>query len=281
MTAIPATEPVQRIPFEVCPLCTSPKFSLHASADCSRHHLWVPSIPAEIRWMRCDVCEHVFTDGYFTPEQTTALFARSNPSQLPGGNVEAQRMISARIVERVADRVDMEWGPTDVPGWTTSRIPRWLDIGFGDGSLLCAAQEWGFAPVGVDVRSQAVDALRRMGIETHLSIDGTVPVGGRFSVVSMADVLEHVPFPKLALQAVHGRLQAGGVLFVSCPNTGCVVWRVMTERDLNPYWIEVEHYHNFSRKRLVALLDECGFRPVHYAVSERYRMGMELIALRV
>jgi hypothetical protein len=40
----------------------------------------------------------------------------------------------------------------------------------------------------------------------------------------------------------------------------------------------IEHYHNFSRSRLYALLRETGFEPVRYGISERYRACMEVIA---
>jgi hypothetical protein len=47
----------------------------------------------------------------------------------------------------------------------------------------------------------------------------------------------------------------------------------------NPYWTELEHYHNFTRVRLEALLKECGYTPVYYGVSPRYMAGMEIIAV--
>jgi hypothetical protein len=59
-----------------------------------------------------------------------------------------------------------------------------------------------------------------------------------------------------------------------------MVWRAMDASDANPYWGEIEHYHNFSRSRLYALLEEQGFTPLQYAVSERYRGCMEVIATR-
>jgi protein O-GlcNAc transferase len=59
-----------------------------------------------------------------------------------------------------------------------------------------------------------------------------------------------------------------------------VVWRLLNMKKANPYWAEIEHYHNFGRLRLTSLLSECGFEVVQYGVSERYRACMELIALR-
>ena len=48
--------------------------------------------------------------------------------------------------------------------------------------------------------------------------------------------------------------------------------------NTNPYWGELEHYHNFSRDRLFALLDDSGFAVVDYDVSVRYYSCMEIIA---
>ena len=57
-------------------------------------------------------------------------------------------------------------------------------------------------------------------------------------------------------------------------------WRLLDAVNANPYWGELEHYHNFGRARLYALLIEYGFEPLHYRVSERYRVCMEVIARR-
>jgi hypothetical protein len=58
-----------------------------------------------------------------------------------------------------------------------------------------------------------------------------------------------------------------------------IVWRIMDSTGENTYWDEIEHYHNFTRERLYALLDATGFRPVFYNVNERYRACMDVIAM--
>jgi protein O-GlcNAc transferase len=50
--------------------------------------------------------------------------------------------------------------------------------------------------------------------------------------------------------------------------------------NANPYWGEIEHYHNFSRARLYTLLEEFAFKPQSYGISERYRACMEVIATK-
>ena len=97
----------------------------------------------------------------------------------------------------------------------------------------------------------------------------------------MADVLEHVPFPRRSLAAVHRMMRPGGALFVSMPNMDSIIWRVLDATGTNPYWGELEHYHNFTRARLVRLLESQGFKFAEYNVSERYRTCMEVIALKI
>jgi SAM-dependent methyltransferase len=257
--------PKPRLMFEACPLCAERRFAVLRTGDCSRHPLYRPAVAPGMTWMRCEPCGHVFTDGHFSPEVMAEIFQRTNQGQQPGVAFEQNRMVSARIVERVARYVS---------------AGAWLDIGFGNGSLLFTAEEWGFAPVGLDLRPSSVEALQRLGIEARCSDLATLDEPGRFAVISLADVLEHMPFPKEGLAAAHGLLRPDGVLFVSMPNYDCAAWRLLDSTNANPYWGELEHFHNFSRARLYALLDQQGFEPVHYAVSERYRVCMEVIARR-
>ena len=64
------------------------------------------------------------------------------------------------------------------------------------------------------------------------------------------------------------------------PNRDCVSWRRMDATSTNPYWGEIEHFHNFTRAGLFDVLVRCGFAPVHYAVSERYQACMEVVAVK-
>jgi hypothetical protein len=261
--AKPEVAPDPRILFQHCPLCEGSNFRVHRTADCSGHPLYHPAISPTMTWMRCDSCAHVFTDGYFSPQTQGLVFSKANKHQEPGWDMEEQRTISSFIVDRVAQYV-----PDGI----------WLDVGFGNGSLLFTAQEWGFTPVGVDLRQSCVEALAKFGIEAHCVDVTEWDQAGRFSVVSLADVLEHMPFPKRALAAVKHLMTADGVLFLSMPSFDCALWRKLDADGGCPYWSELEHFHNFSRSRLDALLNEMGFKAVRFGVSMRYRAGMEIIA---
>jgi SAM-dependent methyltransferase len=255
-----------RVPYRVCPLCNSDSLEPGASADCSRHPLYNPILPALMRWKRCASCAHVFTEGYFTPQAASIVFSSVNPHQKVGHDLEQQRYVSARMIEKLLPLVDQG---------------DWLDVGFGNASLLFTAREYGFTPVGIDLRADNVRQLTALGIEAHALDLSALPHTGRYSVISMADVLEHVPFPKDCLRSAWRLLVNEGYLFLSMPNTESMVWQDLDARAANPYWGELEHYHNFSRTRLYALLRECHFQPIRYGISERYRACMEVVARKL
>jgi SAM-dependent methyltransferase len=267
------TTTMYRTPFHACPLCQSTRLSLLGSYNCTGHPIWSAPLPRQLSWLQCDACQHVFTDGFFTEAGLSVLFSKANPHQIAGGDWDQQRFTWAPVVERVLRVVNQQAALLD--GGL-----RWMDIGCGNGGLVFTAAEFGFAATGVDTRLEAVKRIADMGYAglqgDLMSIEVVQPV----NVISMADVLEHIPFPAHALQRVHQLLDAQGVVFISCPNSDCVSWREMDRTRSNPYWAELEHYHNFSRASLAALLSRCGFMPVSYSVSPRYKACMEIIAVK-
>ena len=255
----------ERVLYSECPLCGHAELTDRMSGDCTGHALYQPSLSPRIRWKSCAACGHVFTEGYYTEAALNLIFGGTHENQKFGHDIENQRQVSARMIEKVL--------PHAAQG-------RWLDVGFGNGSLLFTAYEYGFEPVGTDLRSANVDLMNSLGIEAYCSDICALSLDRTCSVVSMADVLEHMPYPKDGLIAAHRLMDEGGVLLISMPNMDNVVWLALDQANSNPYWGEIEHYHNFSRSRLYALLRETGFEPVRYGISERYRLCMEVIARR-
>lgn len=255
----------ERVLFSNCPLCVSTDLKDIAKADCSRHPLYHPSLSPIMLWKQCANCGHIFTDGYFTDEACRLIYSKTNASQQVGYEIEAQRVISSRMIEKVL--------PYIAQG-------NWLDVGFGNGSLLFTAHEYGFEPVGVDLRIDNVNQMNSLGIQSYCEDLSRLSLNFKCSVISMADVLEHMPYPREGLLAAHKLLSDKGVLFISMPNIESAVWMALNQQNANPYWGEIEHYHNFGRSRLFKLLRETGFEPVRYGISERYRVCMEVIAIR-
>ncbi len=254
---------ITRVNYEACPFCGREEFSTFLTADCSGHPLYKAELEPLITWCQCSSCEHVFTSGYLSDEAVRLVFSNTHAHQQVGFDLEQQRLVASRMIERILPY---------------AKLGAWLDVGFGNGSLLFTAAEYGFTPVGIDLRPVNVAVMRRLGIEAHAQEVSELDAFGQFAVVSMADVLEHMPYPGKALRSVHALLADGGILFLSMPNSDSMLWTSLSLSNENPYWGELEHYHNFGRKRLYTLLAECGYHSIGYGVSERYRCGMEIVA---
>ena len=255
----------ERVIYASCPLCNSTSIAHLLAADCSRSPRYQPQLESTIRWSKCDGCGHVFTEGYYTEQAQKVLFSTTDENQRPGAALEKNRAIAARMIEKVLPYRDRGV---------------WIDVGFGNGALLMTADEYGFDPVGLDLREQNVIAMRLLGFECLRQDIGEFAYDRPAAVVSMADVLEHTPWPKQSLAAAYELLEPGGVIFLSMPNADSFLWKTASRQNANPYWEEMEHYHNFGRRRLYDLLQEMGFTPVRYGVSERHRMCMEIIATK-
>jgi SAM-dependent methyltransferase len=252
-----------RVAYDGCPICGSADIRHHREDDCTAHPLYRPALPATICWKLCGTCGHSFTGGVWSDWALELIFAQANPNQWPGAYAERERMTWAPVVEKVA-----RLRPSG----------RWLDVGIGNGSLLFTAAEWGFDTLGLDLRPAVADAMSKLGVATRCAHFTDLPRAERFDVISMFDVLEHMPYPVPALRHANQLLNAEGLLLLSLPNRDCAVWRMLDEERLNPYWGEIEHYHNFGRKQLCGLLEDAGLQPLSYGVSPRYRVCMELIA---
>ncbi len=142
------------------------------------------------------------------------------------------------------------------------------------------AATWGHHVAGIDVRPITVDMMNRLGVTFHGTGIMDLDINARFDVMSFFDVLEHIPHPGQVLERAHQLINPGGCLAVSMPNVDSQAWRALDSEGINPCWGEIEHYRNFSRARMVELLEQYGFRFAGFDIPHRWRLGMEMLAIR-
>ena len=91
--------------------------------------------------------------------------------------------------------------------------------------MRAAREEFGVAPIGIDVSARAVEAARQGGIEAYQTLLEEAPDRlTAFPLVTAIDVIEHVPDPGAFLSQVRSRLAPGGVLYVETPNIRSAVY---------------------------------------------------------
>jgi 2-polyprenyl-3-methyl-5-hydroxy-6-metoxy-1,4-benzoquinol methylase len=104
----------------------------------------------------------------------------------------------------------------------------WLDVGFGEGALLDVAESLGWQCYGTEVAPQSLEYGRTRGwTVAECSEHDARFVWGGFDVVTMIELIEHVPEPERCLANACRLLRPGGLLYVTTPNAGSLNRRVL------------------------------------------------------
>lgn len=150
-----------------------------------------------------------------------------------------------------------------IVGKAASKGARLLDVGCGSGAFARMMSERGYDAVGVEPFSlgRPVDepGLRLIRAE-FADVKNDI---GKFDVVTMWHVLEHIPSPKELLEGVLDVLAPGGVLVLSVPNFAS--WQ---SRFFEGGWFHLDpprHITHFDRSTLHALLESLDLE----TISER------------
>ena len=143
-----------------------------------------------------------------------------------------------------------------------------LDVGAHTGVFVAIAAQHGWDAWGVEPSTWAVEQARAQGVQMQ---SGTLEDADfsdeRFSVVTMWDVIEHVPDPHRTLEAAWRVLEPGGMLVVHTMDIDSTFSRLMGKRW--PWYMEM-HLFYFSRRTLAAMLEKTGFRVLWMGAQGRY-----------
>lgn len=141
---------------------------------------------------------------------------------------------------------------------------RWLDVGCSAGFVVRAANDAGFDAHGVELEPDAVRYGReQLGLGTLRcgTLEAQGYAAGSFDVISLYDVIEHVPDLHRLVDELHRLLADAGVVEIRTPNVAH--WR--NPRDLST-WKEVkpsEHLYYFDATSLTRLFEARGFVLAH------------------
>jgi SAM-dependent methyltransferase len=135
---------------------------------------------------------------------------------------------------------------------------RLLDIGCAYGFFLQEARSY-FDVHGIEIAEDAAAYCRANGLDvrTGLADAATLSGFGELDVVTLFDVIEHLPEPAETLALAHRQLRRGGILVLTTGDFGSLFakalgpkWRLMTPP---------QHLWYFTRAGIECLADRLGF----------------------
>lgn len=230
---------------DACMLCGSTGFEA-----CFRQE------PHEVR--RCRACGLVWVSPRLEGDQLTALYDEdywcSDDPKVHG--YADYRAEEERYLQTFRLRLDhaLRDGP---------RSGRALDVGCAAGFCLAVLAERGFDVHGVEPSAAiARDAQARVGAgRVFVGTLDQAPHGPRsFDLVTLWDVVEHVPDPHSLLRRARDLLAPGGLLVVETQDVGSAFARVLGRRW--HHYKHAEHLYHFSPGTIRRLLGDCGLSVV-------------------
>jgi SAM-dependent methyltransferase len=253
-------------PLDRCPLCQSPDIAL-----CKKGTVVPERIgPADFR----------ITDSHYGSRWTlfscrACAFVFANPS--PSGG-EIERFYAAladeeysqedegrgRNFSKILDRL-RRFAPPGVP---------LLDVGAASGIFLNLARSAGYRVSGIEPSAALVaDAQRLYGLSLFCGTLEQFKADQRFAVVTLLDVLEHVPDPGGLLATLNGFMETGAMLVIVTPDIDSLAARIMGGR----WWhYRIAHIHFFNLRSLAWVLRKNGFE---IAMRRRFAWNFSLYYL--
>ena len=137
-----------------------------------------------------------------------------------------------------------------------------LDVGCAAGFFLLAAKKRAWDPHGIEISHHASEYARSvLGLDVATQeFSGMDPEPGQYELVTMLDVIEHLPDPLRGLRNAYTVLKPGGFVFLATPNFHSIPARALGE---NWGLIEPDHHlYYFTPETMDAMLQKSGFRVV-------------------
>jgi 2-polyprenyl-3-methyl-5-hydroxy-6-metoxy-1,4-benzoquinol methylase len=149
---------------------------------------------------------------------------------------------------------------------------RILDVGCAAGYFLRVAQREGHDVHGVEMSAAiAGEAQKALGGErVHVgTLDEAIAAKGHapasFDLVTLWDVIEHVPDPQSLLRTIRGLIKPGGTLLLETQNVASRWARLLGRRW--HHFKHDEHLYHFKPATIRRLLADCGFETLELGAA--------------
>jgi SAM-dependent methyltransferase len=154
-----------------------------------------------------------------------------------------------------------------------------LDVGCSYGWFLDIASEFGWSSTGTEPSKKVFETLssHSCGDVYNLGIEDLAKIPGKFGIVTLWNVFEHLPSSQSALNLLREKLMPGGILLVCVPNFNGLITKASFLANRMTFGLAKNHlfrlyqldngyphlYH-YNRFNLEKLLRKNGFEPFDY-----------------
>jgi len=211
------------------------------------------------RHVKCQKCQLVYTNPIEKESKITGDYSRMKSLDAPiirEGRLHATKS-QVHLIKKHSNGTNL------------------LGVGCGEGFFLFNASNAGYRTKGIELSRDAVAyGISKFGLDIEAKAFEELQLPENcFDVVTLWQVLEHLPHPLETLKEAHRILKPGGLIAASTPDIGGVPSRILRRKWWN---IRRLHINQFTTKTLMNTFQNAGFKNIS---SVSYRETISLLVL--
>jgi len=149
-----------------------------------------------------------------------------------------------------------------------------LDFGCGGGGFLLKIKDYSSTYEGIEKDDTFRQLLNdEFGIKIYDDIDNC---DGKYDIITMFHVLEHLKDPKLILKKLMNLLKPGGSIIIEVPNANDALLSLYKNKSFSEFTYWSCHLYLFDNYSLRKLLEQCGFKITYIKQIQRYPLSNHL-----
>lgn len=236
-----------------CPVCDASEFTVtyepsFVENDPAKLYGAASGIPGTQRLVTCHRCGLLYENPRFPAEVIIQGYMASDDA-----GHDSQHAMRAASFLRALNKLS---------GHLPKSGAKVLDIGTAGGAFLDAATKFGYDAWGLEPSRYLVTKGKERGLKIEQgTIENHAFAAASFNMVTLWDVLEHVPDPRNALTQIRKLLKPDGILLVNYPDIGTWQAKLAGRRF---WWILSVHLQHFSPSTVVEICKRTGFEAFHF-----------------
>lgn len=136
---------------------------------------------------------------------------------------------------------------------------RLLDIGAGSGMLVEEAEKIGFTAEGIEPSRWLQEQAIKRNLNVHLGAYPCHDLNPPYDVITLVDIIEHVPNPLEILSQVRDHLKNDGIGLLITPDASSIFAKLFGMK----WWhYRVAHIGYFNKRNLLTALELTGLEPI-------------------
>lgn len=212
----------------------------------------------EINIVQCNKCTCGYAEKF--PVDTADIY--SNADYLPIAQSDYLDNVDYRKQRFGTERLELIAEYFDNP----SSKSRLLDAGCGTGWFLELAKKAGYQVLGQEQsRGLAEFTAKRLGIKVWDSKLTKIDKKEQFDVITLFDVIEHVPNPEEIIRSIYSHLNERGIAVFFTPNLDSFGFQHLKEHS--SLVMPVEHLFYFTPDSLRNIIERVGLKVVYFATK--------------